>query len=126
MAERLKVLQHNIFRKNVFARAVMVVVKEFVVCAVVVVLIIVWNVPSKFTNFSKFSPKYRVPILVRTNEAKFQDVNVTLVLILSILLMFNARKSAIMEESDVPLVLLKEWLHVRRVKEVVNLCITWN
>jgi len=30
----------------------MVVVNEFVVCAVEVVLIIAWSVPSKFTNFS--------------------------------------------------------------------------
>ena len=32
-----------------FARAVMVVVSKFVVCAVVLVLIIAWNVPSELT-----------------------------------------------------------------------------
>ena len=122
-----------------FARAVMVVVNEFVLCVVVVVLIIAWNVPSKFTlNFHSdevfacnqcswdFSPINFVSLSVQTNEAKFQSVNVILVSILSMSPMFNARRSAIMEESDVLLVLLKEWLHVRRVKEVVNLYITWN
>ena len=39
-----------------FARTAMVVVNEFVVCAVVVGQIIAWSVPSKFTNFSNLSP----------------------------------------------------------------------
>ena len=102
-------------------------------------VITAWNVPSKFilNLYSDevfacnqcswdFSPTNFVSLSVQTNEAKFRSVHVTPVWILSTSPMSNARKSAIMEESDVLLILLREWLHVRRVKEVVNLFITWN
>ena len=78
-----------------FARAVMVVVNEFVVCVlhcvVVVALITAWNAPSKFilkfydeeviktTNVHGTFHQQIFPRSVQTNEAKFRSANVTLV-----------------------------------------------